>query len=150
MMGHEPEQISLLDFIDRAQKAQAEVTSIIAKSDAKAKARPRARGTDPQTSHKAAKRAGEHLTWSQRAVIECLQKLAEVGRVAVTDPELIESYRRGVHHAENNWPFQSESGLRTRRHELTEMSPAKVVKVGEQEREKGKPFTLWSLTENAP
>lgn len=139
-------QIDLIaDFVDRGRAAQAEVNSIIAKSDVKAHHRPRARKTDPATSHRAAKRAGEKLTWAQQSVLECFQ---QYGKNGLTDPELIVAYGKGSMSAGNNWPMQTGSGVRTRRHELAMMKDSKIEAIGEVG--KGRQFTVWALKrENA-
>jgi hypothetical protein len=143
------EQLDLEDFLRRGQAAQDSVNRILQKSDQVARTRPRARGTDPQTSHKAAKRAREGLTQKQQAVLDLFEYMELLNRgthqtkVRMTDPQMIAKYNS--FREQRGWPAQSDSGLRTRRHELTEMKPAKIVKVGEQERTKGKSFTLWGL-----
>lgn len=130
------EQLDLEDFLRRGQAAQREVGAIIERSDRAARRRPRARGTDPQTSHRAAKRAANELTRKQQAVLDCF-KMA----TPMTDPEFIRKYN--WFRETLNWPPQSESGLRTRRHEL--VVAEKLQKVGEVVRGTGKAFTLWGL-----
>ncbi len=68
---------------------------------------PRARRTDPQTSHDAAASV-DNVTITQSYVLQALRKPR-------TDPELIEAYRN-IRKA----PPASESGIRTRRAELVD------------------------------
>jgi hypothetical protein len=76
--------------------------------------RPRARKTDRATSHEAAKGVEGTLRWSQRAVKELFEQKGEM-----TDRDLVEAYQRNVRRSDVDWPYQSPSGLRTRRDELT-------------------------------
>lgn len=145
-MRKKPDQLDIVEairFAERAKRASESVLQIVAASDAKAKHRPRARGTDPATSHRAAKRAGEKLTWSQQSVMECMEHLRTRGVEYVTDPDLIAAYKRGLAHIDNNWPWQSDSGLRTRRHELVEAE--KLEAVGEEKGPSGRTFTRWAI-----
>ena len=64
---------------------------------------PRARNTDPETSHEAAKSLGD-LRPRQRAVVRVFERWGQL-----TDGELRHLY---------DGPAQSDSGLRTRRSEL--------------------------------
>jgi hypothetical protein len=147
------DQLDLEDFLRRGQAAQREVTAITERSDRIARSRPRARGSHPQTSHKAAKRAGNELTRKQEAVFECFQRAYDKDlRMAVNsaiaggmaDPQFIAAYKSAVAHNKSDWPVQSDSGLRTRRHELVEKG--KLEKLGVVvERVRGKPFTLWGV-----
>lgn len=105
------------DFIGRGRRAQAAVEQIVT---------AHARATDPETSHEAALAATIGLSEKQQAVYECL---SEFGRM--TDVDLVEMYHRfsgrsGV----REWPQQSDSGIRTRRHELTDRTHALVVNDG--------------------
>lgn len=75
-------------------------------------ARAHARRTDPQTSHDAATSLGD-LRESQRSVLYVLRKFGPS-----TDERLVENYQAGA--ALGRVPRQSESGIRTRRKELTE------------------------------
>jgi hypothetical protein len=68
---------------------------------------PRARNTDPQTSHDAAASVDD-VTLTQAFVLRALKRPR-------TDPQLIEAYRK-LKHA----PRASESGIRTRRAELVD------------------------------
>jgi hypothetical protein len=66
-----------------------------------------ARRTDPHTSHAAAASITEQqLTDGQRAVLQTLRRIGPA-----IDPQIVASYVG---------PWQSPSGLRTRRHELVE------------------------------
>lgn len=81
--------------------------------------RPRARRTDPETSHQAA-RSVKNLTKNQMAVEEVLKV-----NQPVTDETLIKAYEHAVVHANilvehERLPRQSPSGIRTRRKELVE------------------------------
>ena len=69
----------------------------------------RARATDPDTSHQAA-RSVTNLRDSQEAVLRTLRLMS------ATDVELMRVYR----HNERN-PVQSDSGIRTRRKELVDL-----------------------------
>ncbi len=68
---------------------------------------PRARNTDPQTSHDAAESVS-NLTQTQAYVLKALARPR-------TDPQLIEAYRKL-----KRAPLASESGIRTRRAELVD------------------------------
>lgn len=68
---------------------------------------PKARRTDPQTSHEAAASV-DNVTITQGFILRALQKPR-------TDPQLIEAYR----HLKKA-PPASESGIRTRRAELVD------------------------------
>lgn len=78
---------------------------------------PRARNTDPETSHAAA-RSVRHVTQNQMAVMMAFQ-----GSGPMTDEQLLVDYegRRHGRFGRQNYPKQSESGLRSRRSELTNM-----------------------------
>lgn len=156
-MSADPAQADLITelerFVERGQTAQRHIDNILRMSDQKARGRPRARGTDPQTSHKAAQRAAAGLTAKQEAVLACFQQRYDVDMRhgenpviagGMTDPQFLLSYKSAVARELTNWPAQSESGLRTRRHELVVKN--KLQKLGVVEREKGKPFTLWGVT----
>lgn len=73
---------------------------------------PRARNTDPKTSHDAAASV-DNVTMTQTFVLRALNKPR-------TDPELIEAYR----HLKKA-PPASESGIRTRRAELVDKGMVK-------------------------
>jgi hypothetical protein len=68
---------------------------------------PRARDTDPQTSHDAADSV-TRLTETQAYVLQVLKRPR-------TDPQLIEAYRKL-----KRAPLASESGIRSRRAELVD------------------------------
>lgn len=130
---------------------QIDIMDILAKSDAKARSRPRARGTDPQTSHRAAKRAAGELTRKQQAVLDCFRYMEALnapyghmmGRFRMTDPQLIGKYNS--FREKQNWPAQSDSGIRTRRHELVKAE--KIEAAGETRGSRsgraGR-YTLWA------
>ena len=124
------------DFIERGRKAQAEIDTIIGKSDRAARARPRARSTDPQTSHVAARKAREGLTAKQQAVLECF-----IGSEGLTDPELAHKYNLRITHG-YGYPRQAASGLRTRRHELVEIGKLEAYRTTEGP---GRKFTIWRI-----
>lgn len=76
-----------------------------------------ARRTDPETSHAAAATIrGVKLRRSQEIVLACLHYLG--GRA--TDEQLVRHYRHTLMPAEIV-PWQSESGVRTRRKELVDL-----------------------------
>jgi hypothetical protein len=70
-----------------------------------------ARNTDPTTSHEAAASV-TRVTDKRTACLDAIRELQPC-----TDEELAVYYARGV--AAGRWPKQSQSGLRTRRSELT-------------------------------
>lgn len=82
---------------------------------------PRARTTDPETSHAAA-RSVTKLTEKQDAVLSVLRLLG-----LATDQTLLLAYREMA--KEGRVPQQSDSGVRTRRNELSTMDPPKIVRV---------------------
>ncbi len=92
----------------------------------------RARRTDPETSHAAARSLSVRtLRRSQRAVLEVFERFPP----GMTDSDLLTVYRTyratpGVH-----VPRQSASGLRTRRHEL--VTAGLLVDSGRRERLRG-------------
>lgn len=69
----------------------------------------RARSTDPDTSHEAARRVTLNIRATQQEVLSLFTRFGEM-----TDPELVET-------AKNLGSKQSESGLRTRRSELVDL-----------------------------
>ena len=108
------------------------------------RARPRARATDPQTSHRAAERAENTLTLKQLAVLDLFRWL-EPFVITPIDERVVFEYRQR-RHVVDWYPAQSESGLRTRRHELVERGYL------EDSGEKGKtsggsPSIRWRLTQ---
>lgn len=76
--------------------------------------RAHARNTDPHTSHAAASSV-TNLRRSQKAVYDCLFIYGPMH-----DRELLKVYSRETRSGLRNWPFLSESGLRTRRSELVD------------------------------
>ena len=76
---------------------------------------PHARRTDPETSHAAA-RSITNLTDAQFAILQFIRTRGEMA-----DHELVARYQgwcKGVYG--QTWPQMSESGIRTRRKELTD------------------------------
>lgn len=74
---------------------------------------PHARTTDPVTSHEAAASV-KNLTATQEVIMEIFRKTA----VALTDESLVLLYYRERAHGA---PYSSESGIRSRRAELTQI-----------------------------
>jgi hypothetical protein len=72
---------------------------------------PRARNTDPLTSHNAAASV-KNLTETQQVIMRILY------RKQMTDTALVIAYREQV--TAGKAPMASESGIRSRRNELTE------------------------------
>lgn len=95
---------------------------------------PRARSTDPETSHDAAMSV-QGITELQARIYDLLREHGPM-----TDVDLIARYR-----SRHDWPAATDSGIRTRRHELVELR--QVVKIGVAcERGKGgRAHTLWGL-----
>jgi hypothetical protein len=91
---------------------------------------PRARTTDPGTSHAAAKSV-VLITEKQQAVLRVFDVYG-----SMTDTELLERYRDQV-----GLPQQSDSGIRTRRHELTERGH--LAAVGETTLPSGRRAIIW-------
>lgn len=92
---------------------------------------PRARRTDPETSHEAAASV-DNITATQSFVLQALKKPR-------TDPQLIEAYRQL-----KKAPPASESGIRTRRSELVEKGL--VVDSGTRSRTPfGRKAIVWSV-----
>lgn len=93
-----------------------------------------ARTDDPSTSHVAARSlTPKQLTRNRTAVLSWFFMVNE----SMTDKKLVANYSID--------PPQSQSGLRTRRSELVDMGL--VESAGTVELGKGKPHTLWRLTE---
>lgn len=99
----------------------------------------RARRSDPQESHDAAKSVTD-LTEKQDCVLACL---TEADR-PLSDVELagLYSHNRRYH----DWPEQSESGLRTRRAEL--VRKGLVEKTGKTRLESGRMAAVWSVKQS--
>jgi hypothetical protein len=98
-----------------------------------------ARSGDRATSHEAAASV-TNLTAKQQAVLECIAMYS----VPVADVEWIEGYKqkRWV----RDWPMQPDSGLRTRRDELTRRPTGqrRVVEAGSRYIGKRR-HTLWRV-----
>ena len=99
---------------------------------------PRARATDPRTSHAAARSVGA-LRDSQQAVLRLFRELGPM-----SDDLLVERYIAAA--AEGLRP-QSPSGIRTRRHELAEAG--ELVVVGESRTAAGRACNVWGLAQEA-
>ena len=97
---------------------------------------PRARRTDPETSHAAADSiSSDQLRENQRAVARCLREHGPG-----TDTEWMGHYQ--LHHEERGWPMQSTSGLRTRRKEL--VGRGLVIDTGDTKKLKsGRQSIVW-------
>lgn len=106
-----------------------ETTVGIPMFDAALEPHARARATDPDTSHSAAEGLGD-LSVRQRDVWRCLNDNGPS-----TDEELVGRYAEGV--SVGLYIRQSASGLRTRRCELGDETPALVVDTGDR-----KPTTM--------
>ena len=92
----------------------------------------RARSTDPDTSHEAARSIGE-MTGKRQAVLDIIRA---IGRG--TDEDIIDAYHSSTA------PQQSASGIRTRRAELTLMGL--VVDTGERKvRSSGRGAIVWGI-----
>jgi uncharacterized protein involved in exopolysaccharide biosynthesis len=102
-------------------------------------AAPRARNTDPGTSHAAAASV-QDVTRNQEAVLEVLRHHGPQ-----TDEEIVRSYQHPDHPTlQGMLPQQSESGIRTRRRELADMTPPLVQDSGEKkELESGRKAIIW-------
>lgn len=96
---------------------------------------PQARRTDPETSHAAAASLSEARITENQACL--LQALAQFG--PMTDTDLVAAYQRHWKHAE--WTQQSDSGLRTRRKELTDKGC--IVYHGEATLATGRKAQVW-------
>lgn len=94
---------------------------------------PRARTTDPVTSHLAAASV-ENLTESQNAVLWMVKSLGPL-----TDEALVTYYAGRM--GRPGFPNQSPSGIRTRRHELTEAGLVEGSGVGSTR--SGRKAVLW-------
>jgi hypothetical protein len=75
-----------------------------------------ARTSDPETSHAAAASVSD-IRASQQAVLNVMRKRPAYG---YTDEELVAEYNK-LQARSLRYPFQSESGIRTRRKELERM-----------------------------
>jgi hypothetical protein len=101
--------------------------------------RARARHTDPDTSHAAAKSVGP-LTTNQTAVMQVLRLL---GR-PVTDEDLVSEYQK--RYKGLKLPQQSESGIRSRRNELDKRH-GKLEQGDKQKISTGRMARTWSPKE---
>jgi hypothetical protein len=99
----------------------------------------RARHTDPDTSHAAAKSVGP-LTANQTAVMQVLRLL---GR-PVTDEDLVSEYQK--RYKGLKLPQQSESGIRSRRNELDKRH-GKLEQGDKQKISTGRMARTWSPKE---
>jgi hypothetical protein len=91
----------------------------------------RARSTDPDTSHEAARSIGE-MTGKRQAVLDVLRHIGPA-----TDAGIIEAYRA------MSCPEQSESGIRSRRHELHLLGL--IRQVGDVENGRGRRCIVWGV-----
>lgn len=92
---------------------------------------PRSRNTDPTTSADAAASIGD-MTAKRQAVLDVLRAIGPA-----TDAGIIEAYRA------MNCPEQSESGIRSRRHELHLLGLIKQV--GDAENGRGRRCIVWGI-----
>ena len=100
----------------------------------------RARTTDPQTSHDAAKRV-KGVSMVQNTILLILWTGGPM-----TDLQIAEAYYERV--ADGTAPNQSESGLRTRRKELVDMG--KISATGEKRRlDSGRYANVWAWEQKA-
>ena len=104
---------------------------------------PRARNTDPVTSHEAAAKIAKTpaaLNDKRRAVLKCV---AVIHTCEGSDESIAWTYIE--HMSERGWPKQSPSGLRTRRKELVDMGM--MENTGRTTTTKGGGKTIvWGLT----
>lgn len=100
---------------------------------------PRARRTDPQTSHDAADKV-EHISRVQTVILLILWT-----RGPMTDPQIEEHYNSRV--ADGTAPMHSGSGLRTRRKELVDKGHIKAT--GRKVKlDSGRYATVWAWEPN--
>lgn len=92
---------------------------------------PRSRNTDPTTSADAAASIGD-MTAKRQAVLDVLRHIGPA-----TDTQIIEAYRA------MSCPEQSESGIRSRRHELHLLGLIKQV--GDCENGRGRRCIVWGI-----
>jgi len=98
---------------------------------------PRARTTDPQTSHEAAASVKD-VTPTQTIILSLL-------RVAQTDEELVTNYNNLRKQHPDIVPRASQSGIRSRRAELFQMD--RVVPVGYAVTESNRKAIVWEAAE---
>lgn len=96
-----------------------------------------ARKLDPQTSHDAANSV-QHLTQTQMGILNVLSKTD----LPLSDERIIELYEVQVRHG--LLPRASQSGIRSRRAELTELGLVEPRAFGRTV--SGRRCTLWGLT----
>lgn len=94
---------------------------------------PHARTTDPRTSHEAAKSV-KNLTLTQQGILKLLA-------TPMTDEELLLRYE--LRSRAGMVPMASESGIRSRRHELTERGL--IHAVGESRTRFGRTAIVWGI-----
>jgi len=92
---------------------------------------PRSRNTDPTTSVDAAASIGD-MTAKRQAVLDVLRHIGPA-----TDAGIIEAYRA------MSCPDQSESGIRSRRHELHLLGL--IRQVGDAENGRGRRCIVWGV-----
>jgi hypothetical protein len=92
---------------------------------------PRARNGNPQTSHDAAASIGD-MTEKRQAVLDVLKHIGPA-----TDAGIIDAYRA------MSLPEQSESGIRSRRHELHLLGL--IRQVGDEENGRGRRCIVWGV-----
>lgn len=98
-----------------------------------------ARRADPATSHDAARSIqGDRLRDSQEAILALLRRFGPM-----CDTELLDTYQRYA--ASSDYPRQSPSGIRSRRHEL--VNAGRVVDTGERMKlSPGRQSIIWAAT----
>jgi RNase adaptor protein for sRNA GlmZ degradation len=94
---------------------------------------PKARLTDPITSHEAAESVG-NLTATKQAILDLL-------KLPATDEELVNRYQSVVRLGLA--PQASPSGIRSRRHELAEINLVKQIDYGKSAM--GRKAIVWGL-----
>jgi hypothetical protein len=98
---------------------------------------PRARATDPPESHAAAASVVD-LSERQAAIVKVFRIYG-----SMEDDQLVERYGKLVGLYPEQYPQQSASGIRTRRHELTVKGV--VVKTGSIKKGTGRMASTWSV-----
>ena len=96
---------------------------------------PRARSTDPQTSHDAARKVS-NVAKVRNQILSILWQ-----RGPLTDPKIAEYYFQRV--ADGTAPMASESGLRTRRKELVDMGMVTTA-AWKEKLSSGRYATVWA------
>lgn len=100
---------------------------------------PAARTSDPETSHAAAR----SVTGVNSKQADVLRVLRELG--PATDATLLLAYRD--FERQSKVQRQSDSGVRTRRSELTHMDPPKIVRVATVKLPSGRRAIQWKVAE---